>query len=158
MVSNASYHILKWMLVRLLIKRIYLYLLITILIVMFCITSCANNSEGNPQPEPYFPVQAAPTEYIMLAPLRGELVIDNNGYLRVKRDLILWPYGFSVKTADTEVQIVDDEGKIVGCVGQYISLCGGYVPDFWAEEKLGHPLPEGCEGPYFLMGKVSDLE
>ncbi len=129
-----------------------------VIIIVFFLASCANNVEHSSQPEPYFPVQAEPTEYRMTDLLQGELVMDSNGYLRVKELLILWPYGFSVHTVDNEIIIMDEESEIVGRVGQYIRLGGGCAPDFWAEEKLGHPLPEGCEGPYFLMGNVSDTE
>ena len=101
----------------------------------------------------FFPVQKEVQTTILGALLQGELVLDN-GCLRVHDELILWPYGYSLKTEDKEIRVIDDRGQSVAHVGHHVRLGGGQIPAFFAEEKLGHPLPEGCDGPYFLAGEV----
>jgi hypothetical protein len=105
----------------------------------------------------YFPVQKEPADVIMLLLVRGELILDN-GYLRVsgksgyKGDLIIWPYGYSWKIEGKEIWIIDDKGQAVARVGDWVKMGGGEIPKYWAEEKIGSPLPEDAEGPYILAG------
>jgi hypothetical protein len=129
--------------------RVVLFILSFLLAVPLMLVAC----HGKTQPPPYFQVQKEPAEEIHLMLIQGELVLDNNGYLRVSGGLILWPYGYSLKIEGKEVWIIDDKGQAVARVGDRVKMGGGEIPK-WAEEKIGSPLPEGAEGPYLLVGPV----
>ena len=105
-----------------------------------------------PRPPAYFLVQKEPADVIMLVLLPGELKMDDNGYLRVGGELIIWPYGFSWKIEGKEIWIIDDRGQSVARVGDWVKMGGGEIPKYWAEENIGSPLPEDAEGPYWLAG------
>jgi len=101
----------------------------------------------------FFPVQKEVQSEVMAVLLQGELILDN-GCLRVHDELILWPYGYSLQTEGKEIRVIDDKGQSVAHVGHHVRLGGGQIPAYFAEEKLGQLLPEGCDGPYFLAGVV----
>jgi hypothetical protein len=131
-----------------------LYIVTVILVIVCCLISCDGTGDSV-QPELYFPVQKERAHYMILDPLQGELLMDSHGCLRIKERLIIWPYGFSTNIDDSVIEIIDSEGKPAMRVGDYVKLAGAdNTPGFFAEEKLGHPLPEWCEGPYFLMYKI----
>lgn len=134
----------------------YLCSFTNILIIVCCMLCSPGCTGSKPNSELYFPVQAEPTGYMMTARLEGELWLDSHGCLRVQEWLILWPYGFSKRLEGNKIEVIDNKGHIAACVGDYLILGGGGIPAFFAEEKTGHPFPEWCGGPYFLMGKVAD--
>ena len=76
------------------ISRLFIAKLLLLLLV---VTGCNNNTNGTPQLAQFFPVQKEKPIGIMLAVLTEELIRDTNGYLRVGHELIIWPYGYSVK-------------------------------------------------------------
>jgi hypothetical protein len=102
-------------------------------------------------PEPYFPVQKEFQTTVLTSLIQGKLVL-NNGYLRVYDELIIWPYGYSLKTEGKEMWVINEKGQPAARVGDEVGIGGGEIPADFAEEKIGHPLPEGCEGPYWLAG------
>ena len=129
-------------------------LLIAAAVVLLIVVFLTRMPDVSPAPEvSFFPVQQEVQTEVMQVLLQGELVLDN-GCLRVHDELILWPYGYSLKTEGKEIWVINDKGNPVARVGDLVRLGGGQVPAFFAEEKLGHPLPEGCDGPYFLAGEV----
>jgi hypothetical protein len=137
-----------------------LLLLVCILTTFLGIAlGCTCNSADKTQPEPYFPVQKEAAEVLMQAILRGKLVLDDAGYLRVNvtndlRTLIIWPYGYSLKIEGKETWIINDKGQAVARVGDTVILGGGEVPAWAVEEIIGYALPEDAKGPYWLTGNV----
>lgn len=113
-------------------------------------TGCTCNSADETQPEPYFPVQKEAQYWNLGVLLQGSLVIDK-GYLRIYDALIIWPYGYSIKTEGKEMWIINDKGQTVARVGDVVKLSGGFMDASVAEERIGHALPEDAEGPYFLV-------
>jgi hypothetical protein len=117
------------------------------------VIGCTGNAGDKTQPEPYFPVQKQVEPVVLNLALQGNLVLDN-GYLRVLGNLIIWSYGYSLKTEGREIWVINEKGQPVVRVGDEVRIGGGVIPGSWAEEKMGHPLPEGCEGPFWLAGGV----
>lgn len=119
-----------------------------------------NNKSINNSLSPFFPVQSKPSEFSMTALLKGELVLDENGCIRVKHGndnyLLVWPYGFSLRTEGGAIQIVDSTGKPVARVGDIIEAGGGEcVKPCRNIAKYSAQLPsERCSGPYWIVGQV----
>ncbi len=103
----------------------------------------------------YFPVQKEVQTIYPDGLVKGTLVLDGD-YLRITRpvgngDLLVWPYGYSLRIEGNEIQIVDNDGQIVACVGDSIKLGGGQIPAQMVEEFIGKSLPYDCEGPYWIV-------
>lgn len=113
--------------------------------VIILIIVLVTQSPGESLEVSFFPVQKEAAREAMQVLLQGDLVLDSSGCLRVHDHLILWPYGYSVNIKGDEIHVIDDKGQIVGRVGEFVKLGGGNIPAFFAEEKLGYPLPEGCD-------------
>jgi hypothetical protein len=109
-----------------------------------------------PQQEPYFPVQTEKPETYLLALLPGKLVMDKDGYLRIGNALVLWPYGYSFSIEGKDIWILDDKGAKVARVGDEVKIGGGFIPDNVVPMKIGHSLPAGCEGPFWLAAPMSE--
>ena len=75
--------------------------------------------------------------------------------------LLIWPYGFQLEIEDEVVMVRDDMGRIVGIVGEPISMGGGEISGWFADELVGEsildywPTPPG--GPYWLVGDTYEL-
>lgn len=134
-------------------KRMFLLPLATLVTIQIFTISCNGNSNNIIQPQLYFPVQKEPQTAVLTALLPGELVADN-GYLRVAGNLILWPHGYSLKTEGQDIWVINDKGQPAAKVGDWIKIGGGVVSTSYAEQILEHPLPEGCEGPYWLAAEI----
>jgi hypothetical protein len=108
---------------------------------------------------PYFPVQNEPEAIQMQVRIEGRLILDE-GYLRLKPILhesyiIIWPYGYTVRLEDSTVQVIDADGQVVACVGDWIVLGGGETDSAEAVERsIGQSLPSDCTGPYWIAGVV----
>jgi hypothetical protein len=101
----------------------------------------------------------------MLAELQGKLVLEN-GCLRVDNGysnyLIIWPYGFSIGTDASKIKVIDSNGQVVACVGDYIYVSGGAFEGEQMEEHveknvIGQPLPDNCVGPYWIVGDTVEV-
>lgn len=108
----------------------------------------------------YFPVEKEVPVDVMDGELPGRLVIDDVGYLRVddlmdNPVLIIWPHGYSYKTEDKKIWIINDKGQEVACVGDWVNLRGGRVPAWAVEERIGQALPEDARGPYWMAGGIT---
>ena len=128
---------------RVLLASVIIMLVISLSLLPAC-------GEENPLPTPFFPVQKEVQTIGMTALLSGELVL-NEGYPRVYDILILWPYGYTVEIEAENIWVLNEEGIRVVKVGDTVRMGGGEVSDKFAEEKIGHTLPEGCAGPYWLV-------
>jgi hypothetical protein len=134
-------------------RRIFRLGLVVLAAVLLALAGCRSAA---PPTVSYFPVQKEPAEIILLASLPGELVLDEDGYLRAGDNIILWPYGYSYEVRDGEIWIIDEAGRDAARVGDSVRIEGGQIPADFAEEKLGYPLPEGCTGPFWLAGEIEE--
>lgn len=75
-------------------------------------------------------------------------------YFFGKGDLLVWPYGYSLETESKEIRILDNDGRVVACVGDWIKVDGGEVPWEIVEKYIGKPLSDNCTGPYWLVSGV----
>lgn len=75
----------------------------------------------------------------MLARLGGPLNYDGRCFWvgsNTSRTDIIWPYGYSA--AFHPPRIVDNKGRVVGRVGQFVDLGGGYVAAPRVSYWVGH--------------------
>ncbi|MEE8419088.1 MAG: hypothetical protein V3S02_03140, partial [Dehalococcoidales bacterium] len=79
----------------------------------------------NPDPSVNFP-QQEPGRGFMEAQLFGELVLDDNGSLRVGGALIIWRPGYFVNNNDGLIEVWDENGEVVVRVGEEVYMGGGY--------------------------------
>ena len=130
---------------------------LTTMIVYLTITACTNNtSTGTPSLVFSFPQSINTPTVFLEALLTGELILTN-GCLRVndtdgKSILLIWHPGFSTRTHQGIVQVVDSTGQVVASVGDFVAVGGGFDsnPTWYG---LAEPLPEECPGPYWLVGE-----
>ena len=129
-----------------------------LIVVPIILISCQANS-SIPQ-APFFPVQEEPDPSFIYptALLVGNLVVEDN-CLRIKAfllwdDIAVWRYGYSLRTVDKKIQVLDNNGVVVAIVGDRIKVGGGEVPLEIIEKYTGGKLPEGCKGPYWLVSNV----
>ena len=90
----------------------------------------------------------------------GELVRDAEGCLRVRYQagtvVPLWPPGYEPSVGGDEVRVLDAEGRIVGRVGEMITMGGGGVreealTEDVLDQRTKRELLERCPGSYFLV-------
>jgi hypothetical protein len=127
-----------------------------------------NNSFTTIPPAPFFAVkkEADPNYIYFDALAEGKLVLDNNnlrlkpswgkGDVWSKGELLIWPYGYSLRIEGKEIQIIDNYGHLVARVGDKIKVGGGEVPAEIVEKYIGQQLPDDCTGPYWLVSRVID--
>lgn len=103
---------------------------------------------------PFFPVQKTPAKASMQALLSGPLKLEDK-CLKVGENLIVWPYGFSMQTKGTRINILNKNGNIVGSVGDTIKLSGGQVTAQGSNsEMLSQFVNDDCKGPLWITGEV----
>jgi hypothetical protein len=129
--------------------------LVAVMFILLSTLGCSCNSTVKTQSPPYFPVQKEAPQAYLLALLPGELVLDN-GYLRVNGELIIWPYGYSVKIEGKNIYIIDEKGRQVCKVGDMVKIGGGQIPAYYIEEIIGQPLPPDCKGPYWMAANIAE--
>lgn len=142
-------------------RKIISAMVCVLVVVPIVAIGCHDNT---PSLTPFFPVQKSGLDQ-MLSLAEGKLVLDN-GYLRIKRilalrfigesDLLIWPYGYSLRIEGKEIQVIDSDGQVVARVGDRIKVGGGEVPAEIVEKYIGQPLPDDCKGPYWIVSEVVD--
>ena len=142
-------------------RFIALFLVFLLCAVPFSMVGCKNN----PAPENiYFPVaKEANLQYPSVLG-QGRVVLENNclrlkssnilGELFDKGDLLIWPYGYSLKTQDNKICVVDENGVIVVKVGDLIKVGGGNVSLEIAEKYTGESIPGNFGGPFWIVSEV----
>ncbi|MFL5736539.1 MAG: hypothetical protein ACJ76P_04295 [Actinomycetota bacterium] len=75
--------------------------------------------------------------------------------------LLLWPRGYQARVVNRRVQVSDQDGRLVGRVGDEIELGGGEgrpsetggaaASERWATELTGVDIPERCGDLYWLV-------
>lgn len=128
---------------------------ILVLFITGC-TSCGDIDES----DIYFPVDKEIRSSYPEALVEGTLVLENS-YLRIDRFvdgsvLPVWPHGYSLHIEGGEIQVLDNEGRLVASVGDSIKAGGGEIAAQIVEEFIGESLPHDCEGPYWLFSEVID--
>lgn len=106
----------------------------------------------------YFPKQP-PTDVYMEALLKGTLILDPNGCLRIESEggearLVLWHHDFELKVGDEVIEVLNGDGQVVGRVGEAVRMGGG---ESSATDIPGLPL-SNCPGPYWVLGNIETLE
>ena len=141
-------------------RKALLEIVCILVVVPIMSISCHGNSFT--QPVPFFPVEKEPdSSYIYPSALsEGKLVLYKNS-LRLKHfwgtsDLLIWPYGYSLRIEGKELQVIDNYGQLVGRLGDKIKVGGGEVPSEIIEKYIGQELPDDCEGPYWLVSHIID--
>ena len=117
-----------------------------------------------PDPTIQFPQLRTRSATFMEALLVGELVVKD-GCLRVsagysdRGHLIIWQPDYFLNNNEGVVEILDRNGEAVARVGEEIRMGGGEVAlTENLKRQLREPLPEQCEGPYWLMGQLVSNE
>lgn len=133
-------------------------LLISIMVAFPIVINGCDSGDNTLLSDIYFPVQKEVQSIYMDGSTYGELVLDGN-YLRVERpggnsELLVWPFGHSLRIEGKKIQIADNDGRVVAQVGDTIVAGGGRIPAKAIEEFIGESLPYDCEGPYFLVSRV----
>jgi len=113
-----------------------------------------------PEPSIHFPQLRMRTSTFMTALLVGTLVVKD-GCLRASAGdsdegyLIIWQTDYFLNNHEGVIEILDRNGQAVARVGEEIRMGGGEVPlTADLERALRAPLPEQCDGPYWLMGEI----
>ncbi|UCB43884.1 MAG: hypothetical protein JSV77_04350 [Dehalococcoidales bacterium] len=71
--------------------------------------------------------------------------------------LIIWPYGYELRLEDKTIQVLNADGQVVACVGDWIVLGGGVSDSIEVIENcIGQPLPPDCTGPYWIAGAINE--
>jgi hypothetical protein len=94
----------------------------------------------------------------LLSEIRGELILDDEGCLRVRtrsgaRDVVVWPADFKADEADGEVRVLDSQGRVVARVGEAVYMGGGESPvsdNEAVDERTRQELRERCPGTYWI--------
>jgi hypothetical protein len=78
-----------------------------------------------------------------------------------ERWLLLWPDGYAARLARGKIEVLNEEGVIVGIEGQRLSLGGGETNPVevggatsalaWATDLTGGEIPERCGDLFWLV-------
>jgi hypothetical protein len=130
-------------------KKLFIGLLLMVLVLVP--VGCTVTSEV------FVPVQKNSDLDQMTADFSGNLELDD-GWLRLESagssHVLIWPYGYSVRGGEDEIQVLDGDGQVVAVVGEAIKVGGGEVPISIVEKYIGLSLPDDCEGPYWIVSEV----
>ena len=112
----------------------------------------------NPDPSVCFPQLKMRSGEFMESLMTGELILEDC-YLRVDQELIIWQPDYFVNNNDGVIEILDRNGEAVARVGERVSMGGGEIePIEHINKLLKEPLPQDCEGPYWLMGEIVPMD
>jgi hypothetical protein len=134
--------------------RIISTLLIVLLTgaLLFATFSCKNGTNTS-QSVDFFPVEVIVGQWDALH--EGTLELKN-GYLRVDDYLVIWPPDYSWRSKGEKIQVLNERKKVFATVGDSVKLGGGgsksiSVAEYYIEQKL----PEGCEGPFWIVSELT---
>ena len=112
----------------------------------------------NPDPSVCFPQLKTRSGSFMECLLTGKMILEDC-YLRVDEELIIWQPDYFVHNNDGTIEIWDRNGEVVARVGERVSIGGGEITSIEHINKLlKEPLPQDCEGPYWLMGEIVPMD
>lgn len=58
---------------------------------------------------------------------------------------VLWPEGFTLREGSAGLEVVDDQGDLVGAIGESVELSGGYTDVQRALDLTGRQVPAACQ-------------
>lgn len=132
--------------------------LLFIFMFLAIVTSCQKSLADTTSITPFFPQQREAPLVSMNALLAGKLILvkdclrvqdsDNNNYL------LIWPQGFSLSNNDKSIRVNDDAGHLIAQVGDNINVGGGEIPSEQIGNYVAQPLPNDCDGPYWIVASV----
>ena len=74
-------------------------------------------------------------------------------------NLVVWPPDFEVSIEDDTIRVLYDDQQVEVRLGQVVHLSGGEVKSIEAfDERTRWQIPDGCPGPYWLVGSISPVE
>ncbi len=112
----------------------------------------------NPDPSVCFPQLKMRSGEFMESLVIGELTLEDC-YLRIDGALIIWQPDYFVNNNDGTIEILDRNGEVVARVGEEVCMGGGEITSIEHINKLlKEPLPQDCEGPYWLMGEMVPVD
>lgn len=135
-----------------------------LVVVTLALTLAACGDAGRVAPPGiFFPTVPIGDEY-PAGEIHGALV-ERSGCLFVERPedrwLLLWPEGASARIVDGVIEVLDEEGEIVGREGRPVRFGGGEgrprevggvaAAEAWATELTGLDIPERCGDLYWLV-------
>jgi len=129
--------------------------------VLVCLVGCGATQAAAP-PGIFFPTFELGGPH-PLAIIEGSLV-EQDGCLFVtahsERWLPLWPDGYSAKRSGDAIEVLSEDGRVIGRTGHPIRLGGGEArptevggfaaTDAWAKELTGQNAPDRCGHQYWL--------
>lgn len=114
-----------------------------------------------PAPGVFFPQLRARRPAYMEALLVGKLIIEA-GCLRIAIEppesqsyLVIWEADYFLNDNNGITEVLDRHGRVAARVDDPISLGGGGVPLSSFSSELREPIPDRCQGPYWLMGEFA---
>ena len=132
-------------------KLITITLAIILLMTAVSVCACGDDHINTSSPVRFFPVVK---ESLLVETMRGDLkgiLVLDNGYLKMNHKysdsvyLLIWPYGFSSRVEDEEIQVIDNNGQVVARAGDQITVGGRFVyKGGLLEECTAQPLPSDC--------------
>ncbi len=105
----------------------------------------------NPDPSVHLPQLKTASGSYMTALTTGKLTLED-GYLRVRGDLIIWQPDYFVHNNDGTIEILDRDGTVVGRAGEEIYMGGGEIPRPPEDKFLKEPLPDDIQGSFWMQG------
>ena len=129
----------------------FLSLTAVCLVVAACLVACTGAEPSAPTGL-FFPTVRRLDAY-PAAELSGQLV-ERSGCLVApggKGSVLLWPDGYTARTAqDGRTQVLDENGTIIGTVGEEVTLGGGQVAGNF-DARVFQQTPEACGHHYWLV-------
>ena len=93
----------------------------------------------------------------MTSEIRGELLLDGDGCLRVRsaggRDAVVWPAGYEPDIGGGELRVLDGEGRTVARVSGTVYMGGGEIgisDNGAVDDRAERELRERCPGRYWI--------
>jgi hypothetical protein len=136
-------------------KNILSFLCIAIL-VSFCSIYRTGSEKVKTvsQPVVMFPTAKKPHNESMQALLSGKLVL-NGRCLMVGENLLIWPYGFTMKANGSNIKIYGAKNIFIAQVGDSIELGGGQVNETpLLKTQLAGYTPGICSDTLWIIGDV----
>jgi hypothetical protein len=106
----------------------------------------------------YLPVQ--PPSGANMAALNEGTLVEVDGCLRIDDGhyalgwLVLWPFGSDIGVAEDRIEVINEYGKPVGRVGEWMRAGGGAIENSRGTASIDEMIPgmpiDGCPGPYWL--------
>lgn len=135
--------------------------------LLMTIAACTatNHIPTSPMPESThtipFPRQEKPDgeRAMMDALTTGTLVVVNNCIRLVSSDdtnyLLIWPPDYNVVNKNGEIEVLNQDNKVVAKVGDKVRVSGGEI---WVQDNLSQfirdQLPPQCTAPYWKVGEI----